>query len=359
MKQKSIFSSILFSFLLLFILPFGSVSAAASFDWKTDAEEVIIDEEFTVEINGQDLDDIYGYEILLEYDPQYFQFVEADSSLSDQMFHIEGENGNQQILLGTKIGEVSGDNGDLELIKIVFKALKETDGSEMTLKSIKVADSQAESEFYELNKELSLVVTEEKPAEEVPVEEEPVEEEPAVPTAEFTDIDGHWAEAKIGRAVELGMIQGYGDGTFRADNKVSRDEFAVMLQAIQQYDTNPGNVELPADYNSIGPWARDAVIALMGEGILSGYDDGTFRPEQSLRRNELATILAATLDLDVSEWIEPDYKDAEDIPAWAAPSIGAASDAGLLHGRDGGYFMPNETTTRAEAVQVLLTIYDY
>lgn len=348
MRKSPVISVMLLSLTLLLAFPQGYASAAPAFELKAESSEVRAGEELTLTFAARNIEDVYGYEIQLSFDPQYFRYVDAKSDLYELLFRAETDDESELILLATKAGPVDGESGEVELLEIVFEAVEETAESVIELNRVKLANSEAESDSYKPSIELRLAITE---------GEAPSGEDPSLP--EFHDITGHWAEEQIRRAVELGMIQGYGDGTFRPNNQVTRAEFAVMLQAIKEYDTNSVDIARPADYEAIGPWAREAVLALMGEGVIAGYQDGTFRPAHTLRRSELAMMLASTLELDVTGGLKPTYRDAEQIPAWAAPSIRAASDAGLLQGRGNDMFRPNETTTRAEAVQVLLSIYDF
>ncbi|WP_157833476.1 S-layer homology domain-containing protein [Desulfotruncus alcoholivorax] len=107
----------------------------------------------------------------------------------------------------------------------------------------------------------------------------------------FTDISGHWAETDIRRMVSRGMINGYPDGTFRPDNSVTRGEFAVLLSRL----LGPGSpgANLPyRDAASIPDWARNAVTMAYSRGLAVGYEDNTFRPQARITREEAAALLA-------------------------------------------------------------------
>lgn len=102
----------------------------------------------------------------------------------------------------------------------------------------------------------------------------------------LTDISGHWAEAFIDEAWGKGLIQGYPDGTFKPNQPVTRAEFTVML-------TNALNLEGEgvtlafADRDQIGGWAERAIALAVEAGIVSGYEDGTFRPDLPMTRAEM------------------------------------------------------------------------
>jgi len=180
----------------------------------------------------------------------------------------------------------------------------------------------------------------------------------------LTDIEGNWANAAIQRAVELGIVTGYADGTFKPSNLVSRAELAAMLVRALKLDSKTDNGQLPelsfTDNASIGSWAQAYIAQAVHSGIIKGYTDQTFRPQQMVSRTELTVMIARSLNLDVSENstdILP-FKDAEQIPAWARPYVAAAYKQGIVHGRDGQWFAPQEQATRAEAVVLLIRMLD-
>jgi len=180
----------------------------------------------------------------------------------------------------------------------------------------------------------------------------------------LTDIEGNWANAAIQRAVELGIVTGYADGTFKPSKLVSRAELAAMLVRALKLDSKADNGQLPelsfTDNASIGSWAQAYIAQAVHAGIIKGYTDQTFRPQQMVSRTELIVMIARSLNLDGSNnstAILP-FKDAEQIPAWARPYVAAAYKQGIVHGRDGQWFAPQEQATRAEAVVLLMRMLD-
>ena len=116
------------------------------------------------------------------------------------------------------------------------------------------------------------------------------------PKAEFSDIFGHWAEKEIRLAADFGVLKGYPDGTFQPNRAVTREEIAVILQRILQYEyTGEKAVSFPDV--SQDRWSYNEITALIGSGLLTGYPDNTFRPEQYLSRGEMAHLLRKTLQL--------------------------------------------------------------
>ncbi len=112
----------------------------------------------------------------------------------------------------------------------------------------------------------------------------------------MNDIGGHWAAAEIQQAISTGYVQGYPDGTFRPDAGVTRAEFVTMLD---------GAFQVPAEQDentlvdvSTQDWFAQDVASALAAGFVSGYPDGTFRPQEEVSRQEAACMLAKLLKLD-------------------------------------------------------------
>lgn len=177
-----------------------------------------------------------------------------------------------------------------------------------------------------------------------------------MPGAAFSDIEGHWAQPSIVRAVCAGFVSGYADGTFQPDRAVTRAEFTVMLA--KALKLREGGETTFRDEDAIPAWARQHVASAVASGILSGYADGTFRPQHGLIRAEMAVMAARSAALPPSIEAETRFADNASIPAWSKPYAAAAYEAGLIQGKGGNRFAPMVSLTRAEAVVVLLRIID-
>ncbi len=108
----------------------------------------------------------------------------------------------------------------------------------------------------------------------------------------FSDVDGHWAKGYIQAAFRQGLAAGIGDGLYAPNAPVSRQEIAVMLDKARPglgtvgknpfFDLDPGR----------NFWSYDAILRLTAAGVVSGNPDGSFRPEASVSRAELAVMLS-------------------------------------------------------------------
>ncbi len=178
------------------------------------------------------------------------------------------------------------------------------------------------------------------------------------PEASFTDIGRHWARERIEEAVRRGIVHGYPDGTFRPDEIVTRAEFAAMLANGFGWAVPDGQAFYYRDAADIPAWSLGAMKAAVGLGILQGYPDETVRPNAVIIRTEMATMLVRTVRLPVEPEARAAFRDADAIPAWAAPVVAAAARSGLVQGDERQQFNPAAGTTRAEAVVVIMRAFD-
>ncbi|RXZ80267.1 hypothetical protein EBB07_19070 [Paenibacillaceae bacterium] len=184
----------------------------------------------------------------------------------------------------------------------------------------------------------------------------------------FTDIAGHWAESAIMQAASQGIISGYPDRTFRPQALVTRAEFAAMLARAlgltgdQADQPQRGGAVVPGDQphgKEVWPaWASGAITALMEHGIIQGYPDGTFGPNRNVTRMEMTAIITRALKLSAQPDALTAFADDSVIPAWGKPLVAAATAHGIVQGRSGNRFAPDETATRAEAAVFILRLLE-
>ncbi|MCC3372633.1 InlB B-repeat-containing protein [Cohnella sp. REN36] len=171
----------------------------------------------------------------------------------------------------------------------------------------------------------------------------------------FGDVSGHWAEAKIRKAVDAGFVSGYANGTFKPNQTVTRAEFAVMLAKALKLHGEADSLNF-SDQDKIGSWAKDAVAQAVQAGILRGFEDGSFRPGAAVSRAEMAAMIANALGRPLEANAETGFADDKDIPAWAKGAVSALRKLGLAEGKGANRFDPSGKMTRAEAVNVLLNL---
>lgn len=102
---------------------------------------------------------------------------------------------------------------------------------------------------------------------------------------------GRWYTSAVSTLANVGAISGYSDGTFRPNKEITRAEFVTILTGIYGEDTTKG---MP--FSDVGhSWCYDAVATAYANGWVSGYSDGTFRPNQTITRAEAVVILNSVL----------------------------------------------------------------
>ena len=141
-------------------------------------------------------------------------------------------------------------------------------------------------------------------------------------------------------------LTGYRDGTFHPAGQITRAEAAQLF-----YNLLRAEPELTADFSDIGTdrWYTRPVRALASLGAILGYSDGTFRPEENITRAEFVTIASRFSTLLEGEVRFSDVSGT----SWARNYIASACAHGWVSGYPDGTFRPNGNITRSEAVQVL------
>ncbi|NIK78067.1 hypothetical protein FHS15_003205 [Paenibacillus castaneae] len=178
------------------------------------------------------------------------------------------------------------------------------------------------------------------------------------PDTVFSDIASHWAMDSIKLAASKGIVSGYADGTFKPDGTVTRAEFSVMLANALNLQGD-GAVLNFTDEATIGSWARKAISQAVQAGIVKGYGDGSFRPNAKVSRAEMVMMLANALGIVQDSRASTSFADDADIPVWAKAAVEAAVESGIVKGRSNNRFAPKDTATRAEAVTVLLKALEF
>ena len=174
---------------------------------------------------------------------------------------------------------------------------------------------------------------------------------PSVPAmAAPSDIAGHWAESVITQWQNKGLIQGYEDGTFKPGNTITRAEFVTLMNNAKGF-WSEGSINFSDVKN--GSWFYSAVARAVAAGYVKGYSDGSFKPGNTITRAEAAVMIANAARLSANEAGAYRFTDVGSIPAWARGSVGAVVAAGYMTGYPDGSFDANASISRAEAVSSL------
>ena len=184
----------------------------------------------------------------------------------------------------------------------------------------------------------------------------------------FSDIDNSGYREGIELAAAKGIINGYADGTFKPDAQVTRAQFITMLYRVAgspEVEIPEGKTEIElgfTDADTISDVYKKAVAWGVQNGIIKGYEDNTFRPNQAISRAQMATMLYRYLvqkDGPVSDELKAtyDFTDKDDIAAPFVEAVNVMANKGLLKGYADGHFGPDETATRGQAATILVRIF--
>lgn len=166
----------------------------------------------------------------------------------------------------------------------------------------------------------------------------------------FPDVKGHWAESYIDRAVKQGFIEGYTDGRFRPEQKVSRAEFVSMInRALGNSETDRISfVDVP-----YGAWYYQDVAKAVRASYVKGFNDGTFKPGQSITRQEAAVMIAKIIPTYGYSGRLQNYPDYRSIGSWANDALSKVNGKGYINGYSDGKMHPLDPLTRAQAAKII------
>ena len=167
--------------------------------------------------------------------------------------------------------------------------------------------------------------------------------------AAFTDTTGHWAETAITKwSEEYSIINGYEDGTFRPDNSITRGAFAGILDRFLKFQsTSPAGTF--SDLS--GNYWEDAILKLHASGVYLG-NNGQALAGDTITRQQAVTMIARAFNIS-GESATVYYLDADQVADYAKPYLAEMSALGYITDSSDGYFRPTDAITRAEIVTIL------
>lgn len=180
-------------------------------------------------------------------------------------------------------------------------------------------------------------------------------EEPAFP---FTDVKSTaWYYNAVKYVYENNLMAGTGDTTFDPEVSLTR---AMTAQILYNLEGKPEVAEGAtfADMGTAPIWSLDAITWAQKTGVVDGYEDNTFRPENNVTRQEFAQMMynyAAYKDYDLSAKGDlSQFTDGDSVQEWAVTAMSWANGNALINGHDDGTLEPGGTTTRAQAASILM-----
>ena len=162
----------------------------------------------------------------------------------------------------------------------------------------------------------------------------------------FSDVsDGEWYAEAVNSMSAKGLVNGYEDGSFRPNDNISRAEVAKILTTY--FNVTASTQEEMSDVPA-GAWYEDAMRKAVGAGYMKG-DSGavvTYRPEDNITRQEAAVMIVRAFDWDPSG--SASFTDSAEIADWAANAVATLVNKGVINGYEDGSFKPTAAITRAE-----------
>jgi len=181
---------------------------------------------------------------------------------------------------------------------------------------------------------------------------------PVIPQSRFADVSSsHWAYGDIIALVDKGVLSGYADGTFKADASITREEFAKIVVVAFGLKDNDNAFEGYKDVKS-DFWANSYIKIATVNGIINGIGNGKFGAGEKITRQDAAVMImraakATGISLDGQG---SQFNDGSIISDYAKEAVNTLSGAGVINGFADGTFKPNDPLTRAQTAKIVYSV---
>lgn len=183
---------------------------------------------------------------------------------------------------------------------------------------------------------------------------------PEQPVAAFKDISGHWAQDEIRSMVEKNIVKGKDNEHFAPDANITRAEVTALI--VRAFNI-PAD-QYPGRFNDVeaGDWYDGVIQTAAANGLISG-DDGYFRPNDEITREELGKMIVlayrfAGKEVEGEQENIQTFTDEVNISSWARQYINPLLKLGLMKGGPDGAFRPRDSASRAETVVVIYRLLE-
>ncbi|MEX3616734.1 S-layer homology domain-containing protein [Paenibacillus glucanolyticus] len=174
----------------------------------------------------------------------------------------------------------------------------------------------------------------------------------------FADLTSHWAREDVSLLASKKVIEGLSDTRFGPNEPITRAQFTAMLVralGLKEQGADAGFQDVKTN-----DWYAAAVATAVENGLIEGFSNGTFRPNEEITREQMSVLLLRALKLAGTELEAGDpasilegFKDRDSIAAWSEEAVSAIVRSGLMEGRSADRFVPGAHSTRAEGAVVL------
>ncbi|GIP43595.1 hypothetical protein J45TS6_20540 [Paenibacillus sp. J45TS6] len=178
-------------------------------------------------------------------------------------------------------------------------------------------------------------------------------------SVEFTDLTSHWAKDSVNNLGSRMIIDGTGSGLFHPNTEITRAEFTALLVRALGLRSEQG--ELAFTDVKTTDWFAEHVNTAQTYGLITGYEDDTFRPNEKITREQAMHIIAQAMEITelkrtlaerTVEEILSSYEDANRISSWAKSGVADSLQAGIVSGRSARVLAPKAYITRAEVAKL-------
>lgn len=176
----------------------------------------------------------------------------------------------------------------------------------------------------------------------------------------FKDVARHWAKEAVNDLGSRMVINGITEDLFHPDQDITRAEFTAIMVRSLGLKLESGNA-LFADVKP-SDWFSSAVLTAHSYNLISGFEDGTFRPSEKITREQAMIIVAKAMALtnlaekppnrSADEMLRP-YDDSQNVSAWAKNGVADSLKAGLVSGRTESLLAPRAYISRAEVAALI------
>ena len=180
----------------------------------------------------------------------------------------------------------------------------------------------------------------------------PLAEDADCPSRAFADLEsGAWYHEAVDFVLRNGLMNGYGDHSFKPDRTLTRAQFAQILYNKEGRPAAAGG----APFTDVpdGAWCAPAIAWAAERGIAGGYGGGLFGPDDAITREQLAVMLWRYAGSPAAPDGGLAFVDAEQIGTHAREALGWATRTGVMNGKGGGVLDPKGPATRAQTAQML------
>jgi hypothetical protein len=180
----------------------------------------------------------------------------------------------------------------------------------------------------------------------------------------FADIKGHWAQSDIELLASKLLLQGMTDTTYDPEGNVTRAQFSAMLvRALGLIEDSSSSQFTDV---SAAAWYAGSVGAAVKAGIIEGFEDGSFRPDDSITREQMMVMMSRALSFvgkplssKSSADVLAKFDDEGRIGSWAKKAAALEVEAGLIFGISDKSLAPKDEVTRAQAAALLKRLLQY